>query len=154
MPVSVELPGYHWFHVFKNVAVRMGVYVGVCLSLVMGAWIFVANRMPLLERFARERNLAATAVLGFLFILPALRFLRSPGYLLSSGLIAWAIFSFTYRLLCMFFELLGEKYGTFRIFVLGFIVYMILSTLSWIGTMFFRVRPGPVSHPKHQHHVS
>ena len=149
MPVNVRLPGYRWFHVFKNVAVRVGVYVGVCLSLIMGAWIFVANRMPFLERFALERNLAAAAVLGFLFILPVLRFLRSPGNLLASGLIGWSIFSLTYRLLCIFFELLGDKYSTFQIFMHGFIVYMILATLSWIGTMFWRSREGTVSHPKH-----
>lgn len=148
MPVSAHLPGYEWFHVFKNVAVRMGVYVGVCLSLILCAWIFVANRLPFLERFALERNLAAAAVLGFLFILPVLRFLRAPGNLLASGLIAWTIFSFTYRSLCMFFELLGDKYGAFQVFMLGLVVYMILATLTWLGTMIWRVRDGSVSHPK------
>jgi hypothetical protein len=152
MPVSAHLPGYKWFHVFKNVAVRMGVYVGVCLSLVMGAWIFVANRLPFLERFALERNLAAAAALGFLFLLPVLRFLRSPGNLLASGLIAWAIFSFTYRVLCLFFELLGYKYSAFQVFMIGLVVYMILATLSWIGTMLWRARANNVSHPKN--HVS
>jgi len=148
MHVSAHLPGYKWFHVFKNVAVRMGVYVGVCLSLVMGAWIFVANRLPFLERFALERNLAAAAALGFLFLLPVLRFLRSPGNLLASGLVAWAIFSFTYRVLCLFFELLGDKYGAFHVFVVGLVVYMILATLAWIGTMIRRARASNVSHPK------
>jgi hypothetical protein len=148
MPVSAHLPGYKWFHVFKNVAVRMGVYVGVFLSLVMCAWIFVANRLPFLERFALERNLAAAAALGFLFLLPVLRFLRSPGNLLASGLIAWAIFSFTYRLLCLFFELLSDKYSASQVLMLGFVVYMILATFSWIGTMIWRARASNVSHPK------
>ncbi len=148
MPVSAHLPGYKWFHVFKNVAVRVGVYVGVCLSLVMSAWIFVANRLPFLERFALERNLAAAAVLGFLYILPVLRFLRSPGNLLASGLVAWAISSFTYRLLCLFFELLSDKYSAFHVFVLGLVVYMIFATLAWIGTMIWRARASNVSHPK------
>jgi hypothetical protein len=148
MPVSAHLPGYKWFHVFKNVAVRMGVYVGVFLSLVMYAWIFVANRLPFLERFALERNLAAAVALGFLFLLPVLRFLRSPGNLLASGLIAWAIFSFTYRLLCLFFELLSDKYSASQVLMLGFVVYMILATFSWIGTMIWRARASNVSHPK------
>jgi hypothetical protein len=152
MPVTTHLPGYKWFHVFKNVSVRMGVYVGVCLSLVMGAWIFVANRLPFLERFALERNLAAAAALGFLFLLPVLRFLRSPGNLLASGLIAWTIFSSTYRLLCMFFELLGDKYSAFHVFMLGLVVYMILATFAWIGTMIWRARASGISHPKN--HVS
>lgn len=152
MAVSAHLPGYKWFHVFKNAAVRMGVYVGVFLSLVIGAWIFVANRLPFLERFALERNLAAAAALGFLFLLPVLRFLRSPGNLLASGLIAWTIFSLTYRLLCMFFELLGDKYGALQVFMLGQVVYTILATFSWIGTMIWRARTSSVSHPKN--HVS
>jgi hypothetical protein len=152
MPVTAHLPGYRWFHVFKNVAVRMGVYIGVCLSLVLSSWIIIANRVPFLERFALERNLAAAVTLGLLAIIPVIRFLRSPGNLLASTLIAWMIFSLTYRLLCVFFELLGEKYSAFQIFMLGFVVYMILSTLSWIGTLVWRIRERDISHPNN--HVS
>lgn len=147
MPLSEHLPGYRWFHVFKNVAVSMGVYIGVCLSLVLSTWIFVANRVPVLERFALERNIAATAVLGLLAVIPVIRFLRSPGNLLSSSLIAWSIFSLTYRLLCIFFNLLGAKYSAFQIFMLGFVVYMILATLDWIGTLIWRIRESHLSHP-------
>ena len=147
MSVSAHLPGYRWFHVFKNVAVSMGVYIGVCLSLVLSTWIFVANRVPVLERFALERNIAATAVLGLLAVIPVIRFLRSPGNLLSSSLIAWSIFSLTYRLLCIFFNLLGAKYSAFQIFMLGFVVYMILATLDWIGTLIWRIRESHLSHP-------
>jgi hypothetical protein len=152
MPITVHLPGYGWFHVFKNLAVRVGVYIGVCLSLVLSSWIFVANRVPFLERFALERNLAAAALLGLLAVVPVLRFLRSPGNLLVSSLIAWTIFSLTYRLLCIFFDLLGAKYSAFQIFMLGFVVYMILATLSWIGTLIWRVRERDLSHPNN--HVS
>jgi hypothetical protein len=152
MSVSAHLPGYRWFHVFKNVAVSMGVYIGVCLSLVLSTWIFLANRVPFLERFALERNLAGAALLGLLAVIPVFRFVRSPGNLLSSSLIAWMIFSLTYRLLCIFFDLLGAKYSAFQIFMLGFIVYMILATLSWIGTLIWRVRERHISHPNN--HVS
>jgi hypothetical protein len=152
MSVSAHLPGYRWFHVFKNVAVSMGVYIGVCLSLVLSTWIFVANRLPFLERFALERNLAAAVVLGLLAVIPVIRFLRSPGNLLSSSLVAWMIFSLTYRLLCIFFDLLGDKYSAFQIFMLGFVVYMIIATLSWIGTLIWRVRERDLSHPNN--HVS
>jgi hypothetical protein len=147
MPISAHLPGYRWFHVFKNLAVRVGVYIGVCLSLVLSTWIIIANRVPFLERFALERNLAAVALLGLLAVVPVLRFLRSPGNLLASSLIAWTIFSFTYRLLCIFFVLLGAKYIAFQIFMLGFVVYMILATLSWIGTLIWRARERDLSHP-------
>jgi hypothetical protein len=147
MHVAAHLPGYRWFHVFKNVAVRVGVYTGVCLSLVLAAWTFVAYRLPFLEGFAVERNLAGAALLGLLAVLPVVRFLRSPGNLLSSSLVAWMIFSFTYRLLSIFFDLLGAKFSAFQIFMIGFFVYMILATLSWIGTLIWRVRDRYISHP-------
>jgi hypothetical protein len=147
MPVAAHLPGYRWFHVFKNVAVRVGVYTGVCLSLVLSAWTFVAYRLPFLERFALERNLAGAALLGLLAVLPVVRFLRLPGNLLSSSLVAWMIFSLTYRLLSIFFDLLGAKFSAFQIFMIGFFVYMILATLSWIGTLIWRVRDRYISHP-------
>jgi hypothetical protein len=150
MPISEHLPGYRWFHVFKNLSVRVGVYVGVCLSLVLSVWIFVANRVPFLERFALERNLAGAALLGLLAAAPVLRFLRSPGNLLASSLAAWTIFSLTYRLLCIFFSHLGDKYSAFQIFMLGFVVYMILATLSWIGTLIWRARERDLSHPNNQ----
>jgi hypothetical protein len=147
MAIGEHLPGYRWFHVFKNVAVRVGVYIGVCLSLALSTWIFLANRVPFLERFALERNLAGAALFGLLAVMPVIRFLRSPGYLLSSSLVAWLIFSLVYRLLCIFFDLLRAKYSAFQVFMLGFIVYMILATLSWIGTLIWRVREGHISHP-------
>ncbi len=150
MPIDAHLPGYRWFHVFKNLSVRVGVYIGVCLSLVLSVWIFVANRVPFLERFALERNLAAAALLGLLAVAPVLRFLRSPGNLLASSLVAWTVFSFTYRLLCIFFVHLGDKYSAFQIFMLGFVVYMILATLFWIGTLIWRARERHVSHPNNQ----
>ncbi|HVS90185.1 MAG TPA: hypothetical protein VHF01_18435 [Candidatus Acidoferrum sp.] len=152
MSVAAHLPGYRWFHVFKNVAVRVGVYTGVCLSLALSTWILVANRVPFLERFALERNLAGAALLGLLAVIPVIRFLRSPGYLLSSSLVAWMIFSLTYRLLCIFFDHLGDKYSAFQIFMLGFVLYMILATLSWIGMLIWRVRERHISHPNN--HVS
>ncbi len=148
--MSEYLPGYRWFHVFRNLSVRVGVYVGVCLSLALSVWIFVANRVPFLERFARERNLAGAALLGLLAVAPVLRFLRSPGNLLASSLVAWTIFSFTYGLLCIFFAHLGDKYSAFLIFMVGFVVYMILATLSWIGALIWRTRERHVSHPNNQ----
>jgi hypothetical protein len=147
MPITEHLPGYRWFHVFRNLSVRVGVYVGVCLSLALSVWIFVANRVPFLERFARERNLAGAALLGLLAVAPVLRFLHSPGNLLASSLVAWTIFSLTYGLLCIFFAHLGDKYSAFLIFMVGFVVYMILATLSWIGTLIWRARERHVSHP-------
>jgi hypothetical protein len=152
MPVTAHLPGYRWFHVFKNVAVRMGVYIGVCLSLTLSTWILVANRLPFLERFALERNLAAAVVLGLLAVIPVIRFLRLPGNLLASTLIAWMIFSLTYRLLCLYFSALADRWSAFMIFTVGAVVYLISATLAWIGTLIWRARERDLSHPNN--HVS
>src|SRR5436190_16271189 len=127
MLVRPHLPGYRWFHVFRNVAIRTGVYVGVCLTLVFTAWLVIANHAPFLERFALERNVAAASILGFLAAVPVFRFLRLPGHLLASSLIGWLIFSLSYRALCLVFRGLSNWHSTFQIFMLGAVVYMILN---------------------------
>lgn len=148
MSVRSHLPGYRWFHFVRNAAVRTGVYVGVCLTLVFSAWLVIANHVPLLERFAMERNIAAGAVLCFLAAVPVLRFFRAPGYLLASSLIAWLIFSLCYRVLCFVFSKLSDWHSTFQVFMLGAVVYMILTTVSWIGTIIWRARAAHLSHPR------
>jgi hypothetical protein len=122
------------------------------MTLVFTAWLIVANHFPFLERFALERNLAAAAVLSLLALVPILRFLRMPGHLLASSLIAWLIFSASYRALCLFFGALSDWHSTFQVFMLGAVVYMIITTLSWIGTTIWKARAADVSHPNN--HVS
>ena len=149
MLVRTHLPGYRWFHVFRNAAIRTGVYVGVCFTLVFTAWLVIANRAPLLERFAMERNIAAAATLGFLAAVPVLRFLRFPGHLLASSLIGWLIFSTSYRALCVIFRRLSDWHSTFQVFILGAVAYMILTTLCWIVATIWRAREAHASHPNH-----
>jgi len=147
--VRAHLPGYGRLHVLKNAAIRTGVYAGVGLSLVLVAWIFVANRLPGLEGFALERNLAGAVALGLFAAVPVLRFLRLPGPLLASSLIAWSILALTYGLLSIYFLGLSARYSTVQVFTLGAVVYMILATLSWIGTCIRRVRDSDTSRPHH-----
>jgi cytochrome bd-type quinol oxidase subunit 2 len=147
MAVRAHLPGYRWFHVFRNAAVRTGVYAGVFLTLVFNAWLVLANRVPLLDRFALERNIAAGILLGLFALVPILRFLRVPGYLLASSLIAWLIFSFSYRIDCVFFRALSDWHSTFQVFMLGAVVYMIITTLSWIVASIWKAREADASPP-------
>ena len=140
MAVRAHLPGYRRLHLLRNASVRMGVYTGICLSIVLVGWIVIANRVPFLERFALERNIAAAALLGLISLVPVLRFLRMPGPLLASTLIGWAIFSLTFRVLCIFFWALRDRYSAVQIFVLGAVVYMIVVTISWLGTIISRAR--------------
>ena len=152
MTVRAHLPAFELFHPFRNASVRTGLYVGFALSMVFGGWVIVANRVPLLESFALSRNLTAVTVLGLIALIPVLRFWRLPGNLLASGLIAWAIFSLFYRVLCMYFARLAERFSAIQVFVLGAVLYMLVVTLSWIWTIIRRARASAIPHPNHHPH--
>ena len=152
MPVRTRRPAYRWFHIFRNSAVRTGIYTGVCLAAVLTAWLVVANRVPVLERFATERNIAAVVALALLSTIPLMRFYRMPGNLLISGMISWTILTLAYGMLTLFFRGLSEWRSPFQIFTLGTIVFLIVTTLFWIGTIIWRTRASHVSHPRN--HVS
>ena len=135
-----NLPGYRWFRAFKHAPVRLGIYIGVCLSGAFIAWLIVANRLTFLQPLALERNLGAAALLTLLAAIPVLRFLRSPWSLLVSGAVCWTIFSFVYRLLCLFFTALDDWHSTTQVFMLGLVVYLIAATLSWVVGLVWRAR--------------
>ena len=150
MAVRSQFPGRELTHVFQNAGVRTGIYTGVALAMGFTTWLYVANRVPAFESVALQRNVIAATVLGVIAALPVLRFLRAPGNLLVSSLIAWGIFTFTYRGLCVHFSALADRYSTPQIFTLGAVVYMILATLSWIGTCIWKARESHITHSNHQ----
>jgi hypothetical protein len=155
MPVrSHSWPAQELALVFRNSGVRMGACAGVALAIGLAVALYLANRVPSLEAYALQRNLVAATVLGLLAAMPVLRFLRAPGNLLVSSLIAWGILAFTYRGLCVHFTALAERYSAVQVFALGAVVYMILATLSWIGTCLWRLRDSHVPQPSHQPHIS
>jgi hypothetical protein len=123
-----------------NAAFRIGVYIGVALSVVLTAWIIVANRVSFLEPFDRERNLAATTLIGLFALIPVLRYMSSPRSLLLSGLVGWAILSFVYKLLCMFFPGLINVRTPTQVLMLGVLFYLISATVAWMGALIWRVR--------------
>ena len=132
-------------------AIRTGLWSGVAMVVVFVTWIFVANRLPASEKFALERNVLTASILAILFMVPVVRFMWQAGRLLASSLTAWWIFSLSYRLLCIVFTGLPERYTPMRVFILGSVVCMILATLSWIVTLVWRTRE---SHMASHHHVS
>jgi hypothetical protein len=152
--VRAHLPGYSRLHFFKNAAVRTGVYAGIGLSLVLTSWVFVANRFPALEIFAKERNLAAIVALALFGAIPVLRFLRLPGPLLAAGLVAWSVLSFAYRILCAFFWGLADRFSAVHVFMLGAVIYMLIATVSWIGTCIWRARESDPAHSHSGRHIS
>jgi len=140
MTLAARLPGYKQFDALKDSAFRLGVYIGLCLFAVFTAWLVAANKFPFFERLALERNILAIAVMGLFAAVPIVRFIRRPGSLLGSGLVAWTIFSFLYRLLCLFFSGLSFWHSALQVFTAGVVIYLIAATLSWIGTLLWRVR--------------
>jgi hypothetical protein len=146
--VVARVPGFGVHRVLENAAARIGIYTGVALALVFSAWLVVANRVPELEKLALERNIVAATAFGILALVPILRFLRLPGHLLASSLIAWTILTLAYRGLCIHFAALNERYSAPQVFILGVLVYMIFATLSWIGTCLWRARESHASQSK------
>jgi uncharacterized membrane protein YvlD (DUF360 family) len=140
--------------ILRNAGVRTGACAGAALAIGFAVWLYVANRVPALERVAVERNLVAALILGLLAAMPVLRFLREPGNQLVAGLIAWSILAFAYRGMCVYFTTLAERYTAMQVFTLGAVIYMLLATLSWIGTCLWRLRDSQVSHSHHQSHIS
>ncbi|HLZ11106.1 MAG TPA: hypothetical protein VKP58_00840 [Candidatus Acidoferrum sp.] len=140
MTFAAHLPGYKLYDALKDSAFRLGLYVGLCLFAVFAAWVVVANRFVLFDRFAMERNLLAAGAMVLLATMPILRFIRRPGSLLGSGLTAWTVFSFLYRILCLFFEGLSSWHGAWQVFMAGVVLYLIAATLAWIVGLVWRVR--------------
>jgi hypothetical protein len=134
---------------FEDVAIRVGVYTGLTLSIIFVAWLMVANRMPELSGFAVPRNVIGASLLTIVGAIPVFRFFRSPSELLLSSVVGWGMFTLTYAGLCLKFEMLDQYYSTSQIFVLGSLIYLVLATLCWIGTIIWRVRATDSSHPRH-----
>ena len=149
MPGAVHSTIERRIEFLRYPAIRVGIYAGVALSAVFITWVVVANRVPTSAMFATERNVIAAILLATCAAVPVIRFLRSPGELLLSGLLAWGIFTASYLVLCEIFVLLGENYSAFHVFVMGAIIYLVFSTLSWIGTIVWRVRATDHSQPHH-----
>jgi len=153
MTFAAHLPGYKQYDALKDSAFRMGVYIGFCLFGTFAAWLVVANRMPVFERLALERNLLAVAVMCLFAAIPILRFIRRPGSMLLSGVTAWAIFSFLYRVIEIFFTGLSSWHTGWHIFMAGAVVYLITATLSWIVGLVWRVRAAH-SAPRENHQLT
>ena len=140
MTFAAHLPGYKQYDALKDSAFRMGVYIGMCLFAAFAAWLVVANRFPIFDRLALERNILAIAVMVLFATLPILRFIRRPGKMLLSGAIAWAIFTFLYRVSEIFFAGLASWHGAWQVFMAGIVLYLIAATLSWVLGVVWRVR--------------
>jgi hypothetical protein len=132
----------------RHAEFRIGVYVGTALAMALIAWVIIANRVPFLEPFDRERNLAATTVIGLFALVPIIRYMNAPRSLLLSGLAAWSILSFAYTLLCLYFPGLSGIRTPTQVLMFGALFYLISATVAWMISLVWRVRQSRPPHSR------
>jgi hypothetical protein len=136
-----RLPGQRWFQRLRNPIVRVGVQVGVYLSIVMVAAVLLANRSPWLEGYANARNWAARIVFVLVAAIPILVFCRSAKRLFAAGILAWSLATLTYIVLGFIFEFLYVRLRTpGPFFMLGATVYGVAAIVSWVAEMMLAAR--------------
>src|SRR2546422_2365389 len=128
----------------RNATLRIGILTGVYLSAVLWAWLVVANRIPWSANFALPRNAAAAAIVLLVMFIPLGRFLRSPGRLFASGVMGWAVLTFTYLILGIFFQRLHSRMGPFHLFMLGAATYGCSAVLAWVCSLALAARHQPM----------
>lgn len=127
MTVYAAGSGSAWDRAFS-----LGIFLGVCFSGIGVAWLLLANRVPQMDRFAFERNLALAVMFGVLGLVPACRFVRSPARSFLSGIIAWTILALTYSVAEILFPRLATRLGAFHLFVLGSVVLGLMAAFAWV----------------------
>jgi len=150
MLVRPQICRHEPYHAFRDSSVRIGLVVGAGLCSALTAWVYLANKNAIFDHLSMERNVGAAGIIALLAFLPVLRFFREPGNLLISSLIAWSLFSLTYRTLGIFFSALQDWYSTFEVFILGAVLYLIAATVSWIGLCIWKARSAHVDPPHHR----
>ncbi|MGO9641515.1 MAG: hypothetical protein ACLP1Y_09460 [Candidatus Acidiferrales bacterium] len=144
MEARPQLAGMDRFFPLHHPTLRIGIFTGVSLSAVLLAVLFLANRVPQLERFALERNVAAAATGLMLMAIPACRFLKSPVRLFVSGTLGWALLSLCYFSLEIRFPRLENRMGALHLFMLGAVAYGFLAVLGWVVSLFWVAHQQPL----------
>lgn len=116
----------------RNPAVNLGLLLGVCFSGVGLAWLLLANRVPYLDQFASERNLALAVAFILLGLVPTCRYVKSPGRSFLSGITAWVILTAVYSVTELDFPGLAMRLSAFHLFILGCMVFGLLAALAWV----------------------
>jgi len=124
----------------RNPAFSLGVLLGICFSGVGLGWLVLANRVPHLDQFASERNLALAVVFALLGLVPACRFMKSPGRSFLSGITAWSIVTAMYFLAEVVFPRLATRLSAFHLFALGCVVFGFLAAFAWVMNLAIALR--------------
>jgi drug/metabolite transporter (DMT)-like permease len=124
----------HTFRVLRRI-VRTGAAEGVLLSATLTAWLWIANRVPYFDRFASLRNAAAMAALLIAGLIPIAKFRNSPKDVLPAGALGLGMGCLCYWAWTVYFESLADRMSASRIFVMGIIVYTLVSVILWVVSM-------------------
>lgn len=116
----------------RNPAFSMGIILGVCFSGIGLAWLLLANRVPYLDPFAGERNLALALAFALLGIVPTCRFMKFPGRSFLCGVTGWAILTAIYSVAEVVFPRLSTRLSAFHLFVLGCVLFGLLAVMAWV----------------------
>lgn len=121
--------------------VRVGLYTGAGLTIVMVASLIAANRIPSLDNRALERNGASYGLFLAVMLIPIFRFFNRPLKMFYSAMLAWGIFIVSYDIAGMFFHSLFQALRSpFDAFLEGAIVYGVCAVGSWVGGMILLAR--------------
>ena len=127
-------------------ALRVGLYTGALLIVVMLGALVAANRIPGLERYALERNAVSYTLFVLLMLIPIVRFWNRPLRMFGSGMIAWTLFVAGYDIAGMVFQNLYDavRHTPFMALTEGAVVYGVCSVISWVGGMIHHARRHPI----------
>jgi hypothetical protein len=121
--------------------IRVGLYTGALLTIVMTGSLIAANRLSWLDNRALERNGASYGLFLAIMLIPIFRFLNRPLKMFYSALLAWGIFVIAYDIAGMFFHNLFQALRSpFEAFLEGAIVYGVCAVGSWVGGMILTTR--------------
>jgi len=122
-------------------ALRVGLYTGALLTIVMVGSLIAANRLSWLDNRALERNGASYGLFLAIMLIPVFRFLNRPLRMFSSALLGWGIFVIAYDIAGIFFHNLFQALRSpFEAFLEGAVVYGVCAVGSWVGAMVLLTR--------------
>jgi len=121
---------------------RVGLYTGALLVIVMLGALVAANRVPGLERYAIERNAVSYTLFVLFMLVPIARFWNSPLQMFGSAMIAWTIFAAAYDISGIVFQNLFDsvRHTPFMALCEGAVVYGVCAVIFWVGSMILLAR--------------
>jgi hypothetical protein len=122
--------------------VRVGIYTGALLVIVMLGALVAANRVAALERYALERNAISYTLFMLFMLIPVVRFSNRPIKMFGSAMIAWTMFAVAYDFAGMAFQNLFDsvRHTPLVAFCEGGVVYGVCSVFLWVGGMILHAR--------------